>query len=530
MIKINQIKLNIDLDFNKIFKKISKILNINEDNIVKDSIKILKKSIDLRDKKNICYVYNIAIEVKNENIILKNNKNDNISIYIENNNDIKIEKDIKITEHNRPLIIGFGPAGIFCAYILALNGLKPIILERGKEYIERYKDVKNFLENENLNTNSNISFGEGGAGTFSDGKLNTNNNDKSGFINIVLKTFVKFGANEKILYENNSHIGTDILKNIITNMKNEIVSLGAEIKYNYCWTYEDSINNKYKSPKIICIGNSARDTFYNLYQNGFDLKSKSIAMGFRLAHKQNIINEYQYTDINIKNKLGNASYKLIHKYKNKTTYSFCTCPGGYIINSSNFENFTSINGMSYSDRGNIYINSAIVINFDKNDYDFNDPFSILNIQKELEKKTFNLSNGKIPYCYLGDFYDKNYKKQENNDIDKCFLGKYEYNKNLVNLFKNTDIKFDFNDIFLNSLQYFGKIIKGFDSFDTIVAGIESRTSSPVSLDRDINYMSNIKDYYPCGEGLGHGGGIMSCAVDGIKCAYKIIERYKNGEY
>lgn len=531
MIKINQIKVHINKDFDTIFSKISKILKVSIEDINKDSLKILKKSIDLRDKNNICYVYNIAITVNNEDNIINKNKDINISKYIvTKTNNFIYDNNINISENNRPIIIGFGPSGMFCAYVLALNGFKPIVLERGKEYTKRNLDVNNFLENGNLNENSNISFGEGGAGTFSDGKLNTNNNDKDSLMHSVLETFVKFGADEKILYENNSHIGTDVLKNIIQNMRNEIIKLGGEIKFNYKWTYKDEINLKYKSPTILCIGNSARDTFYDLYKNGFDIKPKSLAMGFRVAHKQYIINQYQYNNQEIASKLGNATYKLIHRYNNKTIYSFCTCPGGYIINSSNFDYYTSVNGMSYSDRSNIYINSAIVINFDANNYDTKDPFSILKLQKIFEEKAFDLANWKIPYCYLGDFYEDNYIPDDNSDIDKCFFGRYQYNKNLVNLFKNEDIKFDFNEIFKNSMEYFGSIIPGFDNFDTIIAGVESRTSSPVSLIRDENYMSNVKDYYPCGEGLGHGGGIMSCAIDGIKTANKIIERYKNGQY
>ena len=531
MIKINQIKLHINQEFDSIFTKISKILKVPVENINKESLKILKKSIDLRDKNYICYVYNIAIEVDNETDVLLKNTDNNVTAYIDTNRvNLVSNLDLSISENNRPIIIGFGPAGMFCAYVLALNGLKPIVLERGKEYTDRNHDVNNFLESGHLIENSNITFGEGGAGTFSDGKLNTNNNDKDGLMYYVLSTFVKFGANEKIIYENNSHIGTDVLKNIIQNMRKDIINLGGEIRFNYKWTYKDDINTKYNSPKILCIGNSARDTFYDLYKNGFDIKAKSLAMGFRVAHKQKIINEYQYHNNSLAEKLGNATYKLIHKIDNKTIYSFCTCPGGYIINSSNFDYYTSINGMSYSDRSNIYINSAIVINFDSNDYDNNDPFSILKLQKLFEEKTFDLANWKIPYCYLGDFIENNYVPDTDNDIDKCFYGRYQYTKDLVNVYKDVDIKFDFNKTFLTAMEHFGSIIPGFDSNDTIIAGVETRTSSPVSLSRDDNFMSNIKDYYPCGEGLGHGGGIMSCAIDGIKMANKIIERYRDGQY
>ena len=343
MIRINQIKLNINANFDTIYQKISKILKISTDAINKDNIKILKKSIDLRDKNNICYVYNIAVDVDNEENILFTNKDNNVSKYIDNNIiDFNKHYNINIKEMNRPIIIGFGPAGMFCAYVLALNGLKPIILERGKEYNERFENVNQFLENGRLDENSNISFGEGGAGTFSDGKLNTNNNDKDGLMQFVLYTFVKFGADKKILYENNSHIGTDLLKTIIQNLRKEIISLGSEVRFNYKWSYNDDINQFYHSPKILCIGNSARDTFYDLYKNGFDIKSKSIAMGFRVAHKQDIINEYQYNNKNIAITLGNATYKLVHKHNNKSIYSFCTCPGGYIINSSNFDYYTSV--------------------------------------------------------------------------------------------------------------------------------------------------------------------------------------------
>lgn len=499
---INQIKLNYNHNFDELLKKVSKIACVKTSDIDLDKFKILHRSIDARDKNNILFSYNVALDY---------NINEDNKIYnpiIKNNFDKK-----------RPIVVGFGPAGIFASYILVLNGIKPIILERGKNIDERIKDVEIFFNNMKLNEESNVCFGEGGAGAFSDGKLNTNNKDRFGMYKFVLETFVKYGADKKILYENLPHIGTDKLVNVIKNMRNEILRLGGEICYNTKFTVAEY--NKYANngiPIILAIGNSSRDTFRDLYNNGFDVKAKTIAIGYRIAHAQNLINEAQYgrNDIDKKVKiLGTATYKLVHNItKNVAVYSFCMCPGGYIINSSNVNGYLSINGMSYNDRNGKYANSAIVTTVNPSDIrdDENNPLKSLELQELVEKKTFDLVNGYIPY------YTK-----ESIIEEEVFKGKAKKCDNLNVIFDGLNVSNDINSNIIDGLNKFDKIINGFSK--GVLAGVETRTSSPITIFRNEKFMCNIENYYPCGEGLGHGGGIMSCAVDGIMVAENVI---KNG--
>lgn len=494
MILLNQVKLNINFTKEDFIRKVSSLSRIS--NLNMDRVTILKKSIDARDKKDIHYVFNVAIDYED-----KNKFNPII-------NDCKLSK--------RPIIVGFGPAGIFAAYIFALNGIKPIVIERGKKIEDRESDVEKFLTTLSLDCESNVSFGEGGAGAFSDGKLNTNNKDKTGVYRFVLETFVKFGADQSILYENMPHIGTDKLKSIIINIREEIMRLGGEIHYSEKFTYD-----KYKdvaasgTPILLAIGNSSRDTFIDLYKNGFDIKAKAFAVGFRVAHLQDMINTDQYGDM--KTKLSPASYKLTYDAgRGKSVYSFCMCPGGYIINSSNYKNKLSINGMSYNKRSGLYANSAIVETItpeDLHDANFlcDEPELIcMRFQEEIEKRAFELEDGYIPY-----FGEK---------INECdvFKGLAKFDEKIFDIYENLGLKFSIRGDIENALAHFEKILPGFDSDKKVIAGVETRTSSPVMLKRDENFMCNVKGFFPIGEGLGHGGGIMSCAVDGINAAKSIL--------
>ena len=550
MYRLNQVKLNINHSEDDLRKKTAGILKVKYEDIDQSSFIILHKSIDARDKNNICFVYNVAFEFNEERINAKNNsylKNaiSKLKVYNENVFNPIVAEDIKSDDlrNKRPVVVGFGPAGIFAAYVLALNGLRPIVVERGKAIDDRIKDTEKFFETLELDENSNVCFGEGGAGAFSDGKLNTNNKDKDGIYQFVLKTFVKFGADKNILYENMPHIGTDKLIQVIKNIKAEIIRLGGEIHYNTKWYYDKKNSRslfidieKLKKLKddekldyskclnenilidddakiILAIGNSSRDTFRNMIDGGFDLKPKTIAVGYRIAHKQDFINHSQYG--NEKN-LPPAVYKLVCEVDGRSVYSFCMCPGGYIINSSNYKNKLSINGMSYNDRAGKYANSAVVVTVKPEDIECKNKSSntiegemMINFQELVEKKAYELENGYIPYM----------SSEEINTID-VFKGKARLNNKLKSVYDDVGLKFDINECIEKGLCQFDNKIKGFlDS--KILAGVETRTSSPVMLERDENYMCNIKNYYPSGEGLGHGGGIMSSAVDGIKVAFKI---------
>lgn len=570
MYRLNQIKLNINHSDSDFKNKIAKLLKVSVDDIDWSTLIILHKSIDARDKSNILFVYNVAFDfasdMANESNHHKGDKKvvgfNHMSLevynpvkfnpYVIKDNVVAVGNDIlssqvRIREMSpkivgastvspylpRPVVVGFGPAGIFASYIFALNGLKPIIIERGKALEDRIKDVDKFFETMELDEKSNVCFGEGGAGAFSDGKLNTNNKDKTGIYHFVLETFVKFGADEKILYENMPHIGTDKLVGVIKNIRNEIIKLGGEIHYNTKWTYKTGSHSSpvqaEDAPVVLAIGNSSRDTFRELIENGFDIKAKPIAVGYRIAHRQNIINEAQYgraaNQNDVKKVLGAATYKLTYDVGNgHSVYSFCMCPGGYIINSSNYRGLLSINGMSYNDRSGEYANSAIVETVRPEDITYNnlqtnnpsmEALKMIEFQEKVERTAFELEKGFIPYI-----------SNTNDDIceEKIFKGKAKYNEKLKSVYENSGLKFDINKDIEEALQYFNRIIKGFYSDSQyIMAGVETRTSSPVKLDRDENFMCNVKNFYPCGEGLGHGGGILSCAADGVKVALKICE-------
>ena len=591
MYKINQIKLNIESDERKIIEKVAKKIGIAEKEFEPSKFIILHKALDARDKNNICFVYNVAFDINSETL-KKINKNIKLEEYTEvkfnpilyknskinnesndesilNNEESHFESNHEesISEKDRPIVVGLGPAGLFAAYIFALNGLKPIVVERGKAVEERVIDVEKFFDTMLLSEESNVCFGEGGAGAFSDGKLNTNNKDKTGLYKFVLETFVKFGANSNILYENMPHIGTDKLLDIIKNMRDEIIKLGGEIYYNTKWQYKngksifvDVSKNNLQSKKIetlnslgtnkkivIAIGNSARDTFRELIDSDFNIEAKTIAVGYRIAHKQMLINELQYgkkvcdkifEDYDDKKNyiIGPANYKLIYKGRNnESVYSFCMCPGGFIINSSNKIGQLSINGMSYNDRGGDYANSAIVTTVNVDDIETDESLEksaqssyskdkikalkMIRFQENVEKKAFELEDGFIPYI----------SNNENVVCDGIFKGKAKYCKDLMSVYENSGLKFDLNERIFTALNYFNKNMPGFyieneknKNLQYVIAGVETRTSSPIKMERDENYMSNVKNYYPCGEGLGHGGGIMSSAVDGIKVAFSIV--------
>lgn len=497
---INEIKLNIEHSYSDLLNKVAKTLRVNVKEIDKDRFRILRKSIDARDKKDIKYVYNVAVDYDE-----KFDKNLFNPIVLEKNT---AKSDI------RPIVVGFGPAGIFASYILALNGLKPIILERGKKLDERKMDVNKFFKTLELNEDSNVCFGEGGAGAFSDGKLNTNNKDKTGIYRFVLETFVRFGAEKHILYENLPHIGTDKLTDIIKNIREEIISLGGEIRYNTKFTYDEY--SKYANegiPIILAIGNSSRDTFRDLINNGFELKPKAFAIGFRAAHRQKLINEAQYGESAAL--LPAATYKLTYDVGNgHSVYSFCMCPGGYVINSSNFNGYLSINGMSYNDRKGLYANSAIVETITPEDVGKSEnALSMIEFQEKIEKKAYELEKGYIPYQNIS-----------HNDINEedIFKGLAKKNEKILDIYEDIGLKFSIKEDIKKALSHFSKIINDFDK--AIISGVETRTSSPITLSRDENMMSHKENFYPCGEGLGHGGGILSSAADGVNVGLVIVKK------
>ena len=513
MIKITNIKIKADLSDDELFEKIYKKYKINKNDVTER--RIIKKSIDARNKADIFYNYSVELECKNENKIK------NVQI-------VKKEEPFKIIVNRksskRPVIIGAGPAGLFSALTLAQNGIKPIIIEQGKTVDERKKDVEEFQKTGKLNTLSNVQFGEGGAGTFSDGKLTSGIHNP--LCKIVLKEFYNFGAPEQILYINKPHIGTDNLINIIRNMRNEIIKLGGEFLFNEKVTDFEFENSKVTAvicskrietdTVILAIGHSARLTFEKLYEKGVKMEKKNFSIGVRIEHKQSMINKSQYGEIT-KLKLPPAEYKMAYHGENRSCYTFCMCPGGTVIASSSEPETIVTNGMSVYARNGENANSAVLVNVTPNDFKGESPLEGMYFQKDLEQKAFKLggSNYNAPIQRFEDF-ENNIKSTHIGEIKPTY-------KPGVTLSNLNEILPDFiSKTLVEGIKYFGKSIKGFAHPDAILTGVETRSSSPVQITRNENKQSNIKGLYPCGEGAGYAGGIMSAAVDGIKCAIAVL--------
>ena len=524
MIRLRQIKVLVKDDNLK--EKISKKLNILSSEI-KD-IKIVKKSIDARCKPDIYYVYEVDILVTDEEKVLKYNKSDNIFKSPIEEYNFKITGNQEL--NNRPIIVGSGPAGLFCAYILAENGYKPLVIERGSDVDNRVKKVNEFWSKNKLDCECNVQFGEGGAGTFSDGKLNTLIKDKSFRMKKVFETFIKCGAPEDIMYVNKPHIGTDILTSVVKNMRNKIIEYGGEFRFDTKLTninYEDNIikniivndNEEINCDcLVLAIGHSARDTFKMLYDHKIEMQPKPFAIGIRIQHSQQLINENQYGK-NYDSNLPNASYKLTHTCKNKRgVYTFCMCPGGYVVNSSSEDEMLSINGMSNRSRDSKNANSAVIVTIGPKDFG-NNPLDGIEYQRKLERITYKVGDGNIPIQTLKDFMN-NQESKELGNIKPIFKGKYKLS-NLNKIFPDY-----ITESLKEGLVAFDKKIKGYASDDAILAAIESRTSSPVRILRDDNLEANIKGLYPAGEGAGYAGGITSSAIDGIKIAEAIMSKYR----
>ena len=544
MIKINQIKLPVTHSDEALKKKIIKMLKLNAKTGF--TYRILKKSLDARKKPELFYTYSVAVEIEDtknsEESIVKRAASSSVLIYKEK--EYMIPACGHIPLDRRPVIAGAGPAGLFCAYILAEAGFRPIVIERGSRVEKRTCDVQKFWESGILNPKSNVQFGEGGAGTFSDGKLNTSVKDPSGRNRLVLETFVRFGADPSILYDNKPHIGTDVLSEVIVNMREFLVDKGATFVFDTCVNnldivsqkllsvYTDSDSNSNSEIKtdvcVLALGHSARDTFSMLYENQFPMSAKPFAVGFRVEHPQALINRSQYGAEQVKG-LGAAAYKVTAKTgTGRGVYSFCMCPGGYVVNASSEPGRLAVNGMSYSGRDGQNANSAIIVSVTPEDYGSEHPLAGIEFQRVLEKKAYDLCNGKLPVQHYGDFRkkvtgedlpEKEIDSDEWDGMEPQCKGAYEW-ADLTGILPE-----ECNHAFVEGMDSFGRQIRGFDSPHAILTGVESRTSSPVRIDRDEKLQSAIRGCYPCGEGAGYAGGITSAAMDGIRVAEMIASQF-----
>lgn len=521
MILINNVFLPIETTFEDIGAVLSTVLKVNRTEIIESYLH--KKSIDARKKEEICLCcsFRVKLNAKLEKQIVAKNKN--ADFYIEE----KYNWNRFVKCANRPVVVGFGPAGMFAALLLARSGLNPIVIERGDCVENRIKKVNEFFGGGALDTESNIQFGEGGAGTFSDGKLNTGIKNKR--CRTILETFNSFGAPENILYDAKPHIGTDILVKIVRNIRNEIISLGGQILFN---TKLESIifeqgkvksvilSNKDKiiSDRIIlATGHSARDVFSFLKENNISLERKPFAMGVRIEHLQEDINKSLYGKFWNKKELGAASYKLaVHLSDNRSVYTFCMCPGGYVVNASSEENSLAVNGMSNNARDGINANSALLVNVLPSDIEGDDVLGGCILQQEIERKAYKIGGGSVPITTVGNLlYNKTAR-----------IGKIKPTVKPATVFANIDeIYPDFiTKALKEAIPLLDNKLKGFADEEAVITAPETRSSSPVRIIRNGDYESvSISGLYPCGEGAGYAGGIVSAAVDGLMCAEALIK-------
>lgn len=512
MIILRNIKIPFDADEKELKRKISNLIEKDDFNY-----KIYKKSIDAR--KDIFFVYQVLIDVNVPAKIFKKLKN-NIAIFEEDKIDIANKNNI-----NNVVIVGAGPAGLFCGYVLTKHGVKVTIIERGKKVEERIKDIDELQKTGKILENSNIQFGEGGAGTFSDGKLTSRSKDSRS--SLIFDILVEHGADEEILYEQKPHIGTDVLREILINMRKEMESLGAI--YNFEEKFVDfEIENeqiksiitdkgKYSADKyILAIGNSSRDTFVTLDSYSL-ISQKPFAVGFRIEHLSEDIEKAQYGFIS--DKLPAATYQLNYsdKSKNHSVYTFCMCPGGYVVNSSSRAKKLCVNGMSYHARDGINSNSAVVATVDKQIFG-NGNLDGMYFQELVEERAYELGGGEglAPVQRVVDYLGGR-KTTKLGKVKPTFEPGYVF-ADLNEIYPDS-----INDEVKSALRYMDKRVKGFANDDAILTGVETRTSSPVRINRK-DYKSLVfNNLYPIGEGAGYSGGIISSALDGLKCAIEILE-------
>lgn len=527
MIRITQVKLPITHTYEDLLIRTAKLLRISDDQI--KSIRIVKQSVDARKREDICYSYVLDVETDREELVVKRSRNANASVSREKPYRFPASGAGRLTVP--PVIIGSGPAGLFCGLMLARHGYRPLILERGGSVEERTKQVKAFWDEGRLDPNCNVQFGEGGAGTFSDGKLNTLVKDPIGRNRKVLELFAEFGADPSICYVNKPHIGTDVLSRIVASMRREIIRLGGQVRFHSQVTdffIRDGrligleINGSEQIPAeaaVLAVGHSARDTFETLLQRKVPMDAKAFAVGLRIQHPQSMIDEAQYGQ-EAAGILGPASYKLTHTSQNgRGVYSFCMCPGGFVVNASSEEGRLAVNGMSYHARDGKNANSALIVTVTPADFGEDGPLSGIAFQRKLEEAAYQAGNGKIPVQLYEDFKEDRISTRYG-QVEPQFQGAASF-ANLRRV-----LPAPLSDSLMEGIERFGAIIPGFDRGDSILAGIESRTSSPIRIHRDERLESQIKGLFPCGEGAGYAGGITSAAMDGLKVAEELAGRYR----
>ena len=476
------------------------------------SVRVLKRSIDARQR---TVMVNLKVRVY-------------IDEFPQDDEFPRIEYG-DVSGKPRAIVVGAGPAGLFAALRLIELGICPVVVERGKNVHDRRKDIALISREQRVDPESNYSFGEGGAGAFSDGKLYTRSK-KRGSVERILQIFCQHGASVSILSDAHPHIGTDKLPRVIERMRNRIIESGGAVHFEtrmerliidgdeVCGIVTAD-GREFTGPVILATGHSARDVYYMLHENGVELESKGIAIGVRLEHPQQLIDSIQYHNPEGRGKyLPAAEYSFVTQVKGRGVYSFCMCPGGYVVNASSEEGRLAVNGMSYHDRAGKNANTAMIVSVTPEDFPGKDALAGVVFQRELEKKAFAMGNGKIPQQLYGDFVKKRISS-EYGGFASCTRGKTAFAP-LHELLPQ-----ELTETFIRGMEQFPRYIEDYNRYDAILSGIESRTSSPVRIWRNEEFESEIKGLYPCGEGAGYAGGIMSAAMDGIKIAEMIAKQY-----
>lgn len=558
MIRISQIKIPVTgketdaKEKRKLMEKTTRLLRTDPAAIL--SLSIVRRSIDARKKPALFYVYTVDVETKNEAQLLKRFKGKEGQIQAVSSQSYHFAELGEKPLQESPIIVGTGPAGLFCGYMLAKAGYRPILLERGKEVHKRLADVERFWKDGILDPSSNVQFGEGGAGTFSDGKLTTTVKDLYGRQREVLRIFVEAGAPEEILYDARPHIGTDILIKVVENLRKQILTWGGEIRFE---TQAEALliekgravgvmangQHLYGGAVILAIGHSARDTFQSLFEQAVPMEAKAFAVGLRMEHPRAMIDSLQYGEG--ASLLSAAPYKVTAKTaEGRGVYSFCMCPGGYVVNASSESGRIAVNGMSYSGRDGKNSNSAMIVTVTPEDYGGDGPLAGIAFQRRLEEKAYEIGKGAVPVERYGDFRaavcagqsvedqaSKARHSAQSGHETNAFLKEHDSDfapavKGAWRFAPVHDILPDaLNQALVEGIDLIGQNMKGFDDEDACLSGVESRTSSPVRILRDETGQSAIRGLYPCGEGAGYAGGITSAAMDGILIAEKLASVY-----
>lgn len=525
MIRIRDIILPLRGDENTLAYCAAQVLKVRSSDIA--SLQIYKRSLDARKKPELSWVYTVDVTLrKGERQLVKQLRNKKVTY-----EEPYYYKAPKCDSDHRPVVVGFGPAGIFAALVLAMSGLRPIVLERGEAVEERSQKVIAFSNGGPLDPESNVQFGEGGAGTFSDGKLNTGTKNER--IRWVLHQFVKAGAQDNILYDAKPHVGTDVLRVVVRNLRQRIISLGGEIRFGAKLTGITQEEGKVIAVTyvkegqeqtipceelILAIGHSARDTYRTLYDMGIPVEQKPFSMGVRIEHKQESVDLAQYGRTRGRD-LPPADYKLnVHLADGNSAYTFCMCPGGEVMAAASQEGRVVTNGMSYSDRGGENANAALLVTLKPQDFPDEHPLSGMFWQEAVEEKAYQLGgcNYHAPAQTIGDFLagrpttamaavEPSYKP----GVTPC---------NLDDLYPAK-----ITDTLRQAITELDKQLKGFADPNGVLTAPETRSSAPVRIIRDDSFQSALRGLYPCGEGAGYAGGITSAAVDGILCAEAVIK-------